>query len=105
MRYGHCCRDDCGAGCASGTAETKGETGGGKRVRLACGGKRWAGNRGTCDRARSYWDGAIAPKGIFAMTVRDDLAASHVPPIDWAELLVSGILIMMITAAVLVFIR
>jgi len=39
------------------------------------------------------------------MTVRDDLAASHVPPIDWAELLVAGILIMMITAAVLVFIR
>jgi hypothetical protein len=39
------------------------------------------------------------------MTTRDDLAASHVPPIDWAELLVSGILVTMIAAGVLVFIR
>jgi hypothetical protein len=39
------------------------------------------------------------------MTVRDDLASSHVPPIDWAELFVSGVLITMIAAVVLVFIR
>ena len=43
-------------------------------------------------------------RGI-AMTIRDDLASSHVPPIDWAELLVSGILVTMIAAGVLVFIR
>jgi hypothetical protein len=39
------------------------------------------------------------------MTVRDDLASSHVPPIDWAELFVSGVLITMIAAIVVVFIR
>jgi hypothetical protein len=39
------------------------------------------------------------------MTIRDDLSSSHVPPIDWAELLVSGILVTMIAAGVLVFIR
>ena len=69
------------------------------------GGKRRAGNWGTCGRARSYWDGATAPRGIFAMTIRDDLASSHIPPIDWAELFVSGTLLTMIAAAVLVFIH
>jgi hypothetical protein len=47
----------------------------------------------------------LSGKGDPAMTSKDDLGASHVPPIDWMELSVWALFITASSALALIFIR
>jgi hypothetical protein len=47
----------------------------------------------------------LSGKGDPAMTSKDDLGASHVPPIDWMELSVWALFIASASALALVFVR